>query len=134
MGVATERRLATMRKGPHDLSTVRALPTITSSYDVSDSQILDVATAAPLRLVKPVPRGPGPTLSDLATQSFFEDGARGELTGTYAETEHVRIRSLDEVPRRLGPRLIVLSLMVAAAGAAGWWLGANAFATLGLII
>jgi hypothetical protein len=129
MGIATERKLAAV-SGPdvHSLSTVRALPTM--AREVSDSQILDAKTAVPLRLVKPAAPLPGPTLSDLATLKFFEEGQRQETEGVYRETEHIPLRSLDRVPLRLGPALLTMSVALGGAAAAGWWLGLRAFSLL----
>jgi hypothetical protein len=119
MGFATERKLAAIRV--HTNPTVRAMAPIAS--EVSDSQILDIKTAAPVRLLVPKPRRKQPTLSDLVTQSFFEDGKRQEESGVYSETEHVRIRSLDRVPRRWWPAMLAFCVFVGAAAAGAWWLG-----------
>jgi hypothetical protein len=120
MGFATERKLAAL--GPHDKPTVRAMEPITSV--VTESQILDVATAKPiLRVVSAPKRRKSPTLSDFLAQAFFADGERQEQSGVYAETEPVRIRSLDRVPRRWWPMVLALCLFAAAAGAGAWWLG-----------
>jgi hypothetical protein len=90
---------------------------------ISDSQILDVATAVPVGRVVPALRRKGPTLSDFVSLSFFADGERQEASGVYAETEHVRIRSLDRVPRRWLPMMLAFCLVTAAAAAGAWWLG-----------
>jgi hypothetical protein len=85
------------------------------SYEVSDSQVIQTAAAPPRRQRA--------TLSDFITQSFFAEGSRQEEEGVYSETDHVRLRSLDRVPRRWWPTMLVLSLLVAGAAAGGWWLG-----------
>jgi hypothetical protein len=134
MGSATQRKLASL--GVHDKPTVRAMEPITSVLSkptvhamepitsvVSDSQILNVATAAPRRRTEPARRRRPTTLSDFVAQSFFADGERQEASGVYAETEHVRIRSLDRVPRRWWPGVLAFCLVTAAAAAGGWWLG-----------
>jgi hypothetical protein len=118
MGSATKRRLETL--GAHDKPTVRAMEPITRI--VSDSQILDIKTAAPLLLV-PRRRRASATLSDAVALDFFADGQRQEASGVYAETEHVKLRSLDRVPRRWLPTLIALCLVTAASAAGAWWLG-----------
>jgi hypothetical protein len=117
MGIATQRKLAAV--GPHDEPTRRAMLPI---RDVSDSQILDVATAKPRAIVTPI-RPKRPTLGDLITQSFFAAGAEQEASGVYHETEHVKIRSLDHVPRRWWPTMIALCLVLGAATAGAWYLG-----------
>jgi hypothetical protein len=119
MGFATERKLAAV--GAHDKPTVRAMEPITSV--VSDSQILDVKTAQARPVVVPLRRRKAPTLSDLVTQAFFEDGHRQEASGVYHETEHVRVRSLDRVPRRWWPTMLAFLIVAAGAGAGAWWLG-----------
>jgi hypothetical protein len=114
----TNRKLAAL--GPHDKPTVRAMEPITRV--VSDSQILDVKTA-PVRLLVPARRRKAPTLSDFVSERFFADGERQEASGVYVETEHVRIRSLDRVPRRWWPMMLAFCLVTAASALGAWWLG-----------
>src|SRR5262245_62039380 len=100
MDSATERKADA--RGPHDKSTLRRLEPITDvvsqrhiiseRHIVSQSQIVDTPR-----------RRQSPTLNDLVSQTFFADGQRQEANGIYSETEHVRIRSLDRVPRRWWP-------------------------------
>jgi hypothetical protein len=120
MGSATQRRLATRRV--HDKSTVRAMEPITRV--VADSQILETATAAPpLRLVAAAHRRQSATLNDHLALDFFEKGNQQEASGVYVESEHVRVSSLDRVPRRWWPMLLVFCLFTAGAAAGAWWLG-----------
>jgi len=69
--------------------------------------ILEVATVKPRPTLTPI-YGQKATLSDLVTQRFFADGTAQEASGVYHETEHVRVRSLDRVPRPL--RALVVGL------------------------
>jgi hypothetical protein len=119
MGNATQRKLAA--RGPHDRSTVRTLEPITDV--VSEAHIIEVATVAPQHRGTPARRRQSPRLNDLVSQTFFADGQRQEATGIYSETAHVRIRSLDRVPRRWWPMMLVFCLFTTAAGAGAWWLG-----------
>jgi len=88
---------------------------------VSESQILDVATARPR--VIPLTRRKEPTLGDGVAREFFVAGDRQEAAGVFNETEHVRVRSLDRVPRLWSPAMLVLLLVLAGGGAGAWWLG-----------
>jgi hypothetical protein len=116
MGIATQK-LAML--GPHDAPTRRAMLPIGEG---SESQSFDVATAKTRATLTPI-YGQKATLSDLATQRFFADGAAQEASGVYKETDHVRVRSLDRVPRRWTPMMITLCLVVVAATAGAWSLG-----------
>jgi hypothetical protein len=119
MGSATQRKLAAL--GPHNKPTVRAMEPITRV--VAESQILDVAPAAPsLRLVAKA-RRQSATLNDHLALDFFEKGNQQEASGVYIESEHVRVSSLDRVPRRWWPMLLVFCLFTAAAAAGAWWVG-----------
>jgi hypothetical protein len=112
----TRRRLAVLRPRARPI-----LPASEVTQQVSESQILDVATARP-RII-PLTRRKKPTLGDGVAQEFFVAGDRQEAAGVFNETEHVRVRSLDRVPRRWWPTMLVLLLLVAGGGAGAWWLG-----------
>jgi hypothetical protein len=112
----TRRRLGVLRPRVRPI-----LPASEVTQQVSESQILDVATARP-RII-PLTRRKKPTLGDGVAQEFFVAGDRQEAAGVFNETEHVRVRSLDRVPRRWWPTMLVLLLLVAGGGAGAWWLG-----------
>jgi hypothetical protein len=112
----TQRRLAVLRRRDR---TIRSGLEVTQQ--VSESQILDVAAARPR--VIPLTRRKEPTLGDGIAREFFVAGDRQEAAGVFHETEHVRVRSLDRVPRRWSPTLLVLLLVLAGGGAAAWSLG-----------
>ena len=63
------------------------------------------------------------TLNDPATRSFFADGSRQEMDGVFRETSHVRLRSLDRLPRRWWPMMLAFLLLIAATAGGAWWLG-----------
>jgi hypothetical protein len=112
----TRRGLAALR--PRDRPT-RSVWDVTQQ--VSESQILDVATARPR--VIPLTRRKKSTVGDGVAREFFAAGDRQEAAGVFNETEHVRVRSLDRVPRRWWPAMLVLLLVLAGGGAGAWWLG-----------
>jgi hypothetical protein len=114
VGPTTLRKLAFLER-PHDHTTARALPVV--SNEVSESQVIQTIPATPPRLGQPT------TLSDLATLKFFDEGSRQEAEGVYKETAHIPLSSLDRVPRRRWPMLLVLTLLVTGAAAGAWWLG-----------
>jgi hypothetical protein len=116
MGNDTRRRLAVLR--PRD-RPIRPVSEVTQQ--VSENQILDVTTARPR--VIPLTRRKKPTLGDGVAREFFDGGDRQEAAGVFSETEHVRVRSLDRVPRRWWPAMLVLLLVLAGGGAGAWWLG-----------
>lgn len=101
----------------------RAPDRSTIAREVSDSQILDVATAQPRRRAVTPQRRRVPTLGDGVAQSFFAEGHRQEAIGEFQETEHVPIRSLDRVPRRWWPMMLAFCFCLGAAGAGAWRLG-----------
>jgi len=71
-----------------------------------------------------VPPGQRPgTLNDLLTLKFFADGESQSEEGVYKETEHVPIPSLDSVPRRRWPAIILFCVFVGAAAGSAWWMG-----------
>jgi hypothetical protein len=91
---------------------------------VADNQILEVATEPPIRLVVPPRRRQSATLkNDHLALDFFEKGNAQEASGVYVESEHVRVSSLDRVPRRWWPMLLVFCVFTAAAAGGAWWLG-----------
>jgi len=116
MGNTSERRLAALRQ--------QGQPSATITRNVSRSQILDVA---PDRRRPPAPPA---TLRDPFTAGFFAEGNRQELEGVFRETEHVRLRSLDRVPRRWWPLVLVWCMVLGAAAAGGWWLALEHAATI----
>jgi hypothetical protein len=116
MGSDTRRRLAALR--PRD-RPIRSVSDVTQQ--VSESQILDVATARPR--VIPLTRLKNPMVGDGVVRDFFAAGDRQEAAGLFNETEHVRVRSLDRVPRRWWPAMLVLLLVLAGSGAGAWRLG-----------
>jgi hypothetical protein len=116
----TRRKLAALRA--RDRPVIR--PTAEVTQQVAESQIVDVNTARPR--VIPLVHKKKPTLDPLA-RDFFAAGERQEMSGFFIETEHVRVRSLDRVPRRWWARLtMAAALLLLAAGcaaAAAWRLG-----------
>src|SRR5882672_2795579 len=120
MGIDTRRKLAALRA--RDRPVIRPAAEVTQQ--VAESQILDVSTARPR--VIPLVHKKKPTLDPLA-RDFFAAGERQEASGVFIETEHVRVRSLDRVPRRWWARLtMATALVLLAAGcaaAAAWRLG-----------
>jgi hypothetical protein len=120
MDTETRRKLAALRA--RDRPVIR--PTAEITQQVGESQILDVNTAPPR--VIPLVRKKQPTLDPLA-RDFFAAGERQDASGFFIETEHVRVRSLDRVPRRWWARLtMAVALLLLAAGcaaAAAWRLG-----------
>jgi len=110
-GGSTLRKLATL-DGVHDRETVRALGVIDD--DVSYEEGLPPAAASGPRRA---------TLSDLVTQTFFAEGNRQEEVGVFTESADVRIHSLDRVPHRRGPALVVFCVLLAAAAGGAWWMG-----------
>ena len=120
MGIDTQRKLAALRA--RERPSIRPASEVTQQ--VSASQILDVATARPR--VIPLVHKKKPTLDPLA-RDFFAAGERQEADGVFFETEHVRLRSLDRVPRRWWARLTMavalLLLATTCAAAAAWRLG-----------
>jgi hypothetical protein len=116
MGNDTRRRLAVLRPRERPSRPVSEV-----TQQVSESQILDVATARPR--VIPLTRRKKPTLGDEIAREFFVAGDRQEAAGVFHETEHVRVRSLDRVPRRWWPPVLALLLVLAGGGAGAWWLG-----------
>jgi hypothetical protein len=114
-GSSTLRRLSALDQ-PNDHTTARAIPVVTFEVEVSESQVVQTTAA-------PAPRRKRATLSDFVTQTFFAEGNRQEAIGIYSETEHVRLRSLDRVPRRWWPMMLAFFLLVAGAAAGAWWLG-----------
>jgi len=109
----------------NDRTTVRKLEKLDIEVTVSNSQILNVAAASARRAAAPPPPAGRPhvTLRDLLTLKFFAEGEDQEASGVYNETEHVPIRSLDQVPRRSWPAALVLFVFAAGSFAGGWWLG-----------
>lgn len=116
MGNDTRRRLAELRWRDRPIRPVSEV-----TQQVSASQILEVATARPR--VTPLTRRKEPTLGDGVAREFFVAGDRQEAAGVFNETEHVRVRSLDRVPRLWSPAMLVLLLVLAGGGAGAWWLG-----------
>jgi hypothetical protein len=110
-GSGTRRRIVPL-DSVHDRAAARPVPAVTQV--VSNSQIINT-TALP-------PRPPA-TLNDLATLNFFADGNRQEEEGVFTETDHVPLRSLDRVPRRWWPMMLVFLLLSAGAAAGAWRLG-----------
>jgi hypothetical protein len=107
--------------GPHDRPTLRAAAKVAG--EVSESQILEIVEAPSPQLGASARRRHLPTLDDPVTQTFFAEGDRQEATGLFKETEHIRLRSLDRVPRRWWPMMVTLCLLMAATGAGMWWMG-----------
>jgi hypothetical protein len=120
MDTETRRRLAALRA--RERPAIRPAAEVTQQ--VADSQILDEATARPR--VIPLVHKKKPALDPLA-RDFFAAGERQEASGVFIETERVRVRSLDRVPRRWWARLtMAAALLLLAAGcaaAAAWRLG-----------
>jgi len=116
MGNDTRRRLAGLR--PRDRPS---RPVSEVTQQVLESQILDVAAARPR--VIPLTRRKEPTLGNGVAREFFVAGDRQEAAGVFTETEHIRVRSLDRVPRSWWPAMLVLLLVLAGGGAGAWWLG-----------
>src|SRR5260221_6890717 len=116
MGNDTRRRLGV--HGPRD-RPIR--PVSEATQQVSESKILDVSPARPR--VMPLTRRKEPTLGDGVAREFFVAGDRQEAAGVFNETEHIRVRSLDRVPRSWWPAMLVLLLVLAGGGAGAWWLG-----------
>jgi hypothetical protein len=118
MGIDTRRKLAALRPRP----VIRASSEVTQQ--VAESQILDAATASPQ--IIPLVRRKKATLDPVAND-FFAAGERQEAAGVYRETEHVRVRSLDRVPRRWWATLTMtaalLLMMGVCAAVAAWRLG-----------
>jgi hypothetical protein len=120
MGIETRRKLAALRARDRQVNR----PAAEVTQQVAESQILDVVPARPR--VIPLVHKKKPTLDPVA-RDFFAAGERQEAAGFFTETEHVRVRSLDRVPRRWWARLTMaaaLLLLAAGCGAvAAWRLG-----------